>query len=65
MKPVELCQILMAFTETETMDEELIALFQAEFKGRFESMEPLDSSQFYYCFTKLGYKGDGMFYKYL
>jgi hypothetical protein len=28
-------------------------------------MEPIDSSTFYYCFTKLGHKGDGLFYKYI
>jgi|LauGreDrversion4_2_1035121.scaffolds.fasta_scaffold40014_3 hypothetical protein len=28
-------------------------------------MNPQDSSQFYYCFTKLGFVGDGMFYKYV
>jgi hypothetical protein len=28
-------------------------------------MNPMDSSTFYYCFTKLEWKGDGMFYKYL
>ena len=28
-------------------------------------MIPEDSSTFYYCFTKLGFEGDGLFYKYL
>ena len=28
-------------------------------------MTPEDISQFYYCYTKLGFKGDGLFYKYL
>jgi len=65
MKPVELCQVLMALTEKGAMDGELIESFQTEFKGRFEAMNPMDSSTFYYCFTKLEWKGDGMFYKYL
>lgn len=47
------------------MDAELIEQFQVEFGGRFESMNPIDSSTFYYCFTKLGFKGDGIFYKYV
>ena len=53
MKPVELCQILMAFTERGAMDDELVDSFQTEFKGRFEVMNPMDSSTFYYCYTKL------------
>jgi hypothetical protein len=53
MKPVELCQILMAFTERGAMDDELVDSFQTEFKGRFEAMNPMDSSTFYYCYTKL------------
>lgn len=28
-------------------------------------MNPQDSSVFYYCFTKLGFKGTGMFYRHL
>jgi hypothetical protein len=58
----------MAFTEVQDgvlMDAELIEQFQVEFKGRFESMNPIDSSTFYYCFTKLGFQGDGLFYKYV
>ena len=55
----------MALTEKGAMDGELIESFQTEFKGRFEAMNPMDSSTFYYCFTKLEWKGDGMFYKYL
>jgi hypothetical protein len=55
----------MAFTERGAMDEELIESFQVEFKGRYEAMNPMDSSTFYYCFTKLEHKGDGIFYKYI
>jgi len=47
------------------MDKDIIDQFELEFKGRFESMNPEDSSQFYYCFTKLGHVGDGILYKYL
>ena len=28
-------------------------------------MNATDISQYYYCFTKLGFKGDGTFYRYL
>ena len=28
-------------------------------------MKPEDSATFYYCFTKAGFKGSGLFYKYL
>ena len=70
MKPVELCQILMAFTDLHSeehpiLDADLLSKFELEFKGRFEAMNPQDCSQFYYCFTKLGFIGDGLFYKYL
>jgi len=74
MKPVELCQVLMAFTECQeslTADEEplmdaaMIERFESEFKGRFEAMNPSDTSQYYFCFTKLGFVGEGLFYKYL
>lgn len=69
LKPVELCQILMAYTEcdedSQLMDDSLIAQFEMEFKGRYEAMNPIDSSTYYYCFTKLGFRGDGLFYKYV
>ena len=28
-------------------------------------MNPEDTSKYYYCFTKLGFKGEGKFYKYI
>lgn len=28
-------------------------------------MKPVDIATFYYCFTKIGFKGEGLFYKYL
>ena len=28
-------------------------------------MKPEDSATFYYCFTKAGFKGSGIFYKYI
>lgn len=43
----------------------MLEIFEVEFKGKYESMNPMDSSTYYYCFTKLGWKGDGTFYKYL
>ena len=64
-KPVELCQVLRAFTNSDLMTPEMVKAFEIEFGGRYESMNPDDISQFYYCFTKLGFVGDGLFYKYL
>ena len=64
-KPIELCQVLNAFTECGLMDEELIEIFTQSFKSNFESMNPMDCAMFYYCFTKLGFVGHGRFYKYL
>jgi hypothetical protein len=32
---------------------------------KFEDMNPLDSATFYHYFTKLGFKGNGLFYKHL
>lgn len=28
-------------------------------------MNPIDIATFYYCFTKIGFKGEGLFYKYI
>jgi hypothetical protein len=28
-------------------------------------MKPIDIANFYYCYTKIGFKGEGLFYKYL
>jgi hypothetical protein len=52
-------------TESDCIDDQLMTIFEEEFKGKFEAMKPEDISQFYYCFTKAGFKGDGRFYKYL
>ena len=59
------CQESLTIEEPALMDAQLIEHFETEFKGRFEAMNPSDSSQFYYCFTKLGFAGEGIFYKYL
>ena len=64
-KPVELCQVLISYTENGMMDDEMIEVFQQQFKGRYEQMKPEDSAAFYYCYTKLGHLGEGEFYKYL
>ena len=64
-KPVELCQVLTSYTECGMMDEEMIEVFQQQFKGSYERMKPEDSATFYYCYTKLGFLGHGDFYKYL
>lgn len=63
MKPVEMCMVLLAYTESECCDAELQLLMEEEFMGKYEAMNPSDISQFYYCFTKLGFAGDGRFYK--
>ena len=55
----------MAYTESGMLDEEMIIRFQEEFKGRFESMKAIDIATFYYCYTKIGFKGEGLFYKYI
>jgi len=64
-KPVELCQVLIAYTEEGLLDEGMLEAFEMQFKVRYEDMKPEDSATFYYCFTKAGYKGTGIFYKYL
>ena len=64
-KPVELCQVLLAYTEEGALDDTLLESFEAHYKVRHEEMKPIDSATFYYCFTKAGFKGDGLFYKYL
>jgi hypothetical protein len=35
------------------------------FKNKFEHMNAEDISKIYYCFTEMGFKGEGRFYKYL
>ena len=47
------------------IDDEMIRKFQEEFAGRYEAMRPIDSATFYLCFTKIGFKGEGIFYKYI
>ena len=36
-----------------------------QYREKHEDMNPLDSATFYYYFTKQGFLGDGLFYKYL
>ena len=43
-KPVELCQVLRAFTESDNMTPEMVKAFEIEFGGRYESMKPDDIS---------------------
>ena len=64
-KPVELCQILTAYTEEGMIDDAMLEAFEAQFKVKFEDMNPEDTATYYYCFTKAGFKGSGSFYKYL
>ena len=47
------------------LDDEMVKRFQEEFAGRYETMKPIDIATFYYCFTKIGFKGEGIFYKYI
>ena len=58
-KPVELCQVLLAYTEEGMLDDGMIEAFEMEYKVKFENMKPEDSATFYYCFTKAGFKGSG------
>ena len=64
-KPIELCQVLTAYTESGIIDDAMLEAFELNYKGRYEDMQPIDSATFYYCFTKAGFKGSGLFYKYL
>ena len=57
--------MLMAYTQSDKMNESLIKLFESAFKEKFEEMNAEDISKFYFCFTKLGFKGEGTFYRYL
>ena len=64
-KPVELCQVLRAYTESGLLDEKMIDVFATQFNARHEEMRPEDCATFYECFTKAGFAGPGKFYKYL
>ena len=64
-KPKEVVQFLMAYTETNKMTEQLFTSFEQVFIRKFEEMNAEDISKYYYCFTKLGFKGSGIFYKHL
>ena len=45
--------------------EDLLPLFENEFKERYEAMNPEDISKYYYCFTRADRYGSGRFYKFL
>ena len=47
------------------IDDAMLEAFEAQFKVKFEDMNPEDTATYYYCFTKAGFKGSGSFYKYL
>ena len=55
----------MAYTETKYITEKFLEVFENEFKGKYEQMNPEDIAKTYYCFTEAGFKGSGIFYKYL
>ena len=55
----------MAYTDANLMSDVLLKTFESEFKAKFEEMNAEDISKYYYCFTKLGFRGEGTFYKYL
>jgi hypothetical protein len=57
--------VLTAYTEESYMDEQLLQAFETAFENKYEEMQPVDTATFYYYFTKLGFKGDGIFYKFL
>lgn len=64
-KPKEIVSMLMAYTENDKMTDDLLVHFENVFKEKFEDVNAEDISKYYYCFTKLGFKGEGAFYKYL
>ena len=45
------------------MDEKTLLLLESAFMEKYEEMQPVDTATFYYYFTKLGFKGDGEFYR--
>lgn len=55
----------MAYTSTKLMVSELENIVENDFKGKYEHMNAEDVSKIYYCFTEIGFKGDGTFYKYI
>jgi len=57
--------VLLAYTEEGLIDDTMLAEFETQYKVRYEDMKPEDSATFYYCFTKAGFKGSGVFYKYI
>ena len=57
--------MLMAYTDSGLMNDALLARFEMQFKSKFEAMNAEDISKYYYCFTELGFKGEGTFYAYL
>lgn len=56
---------MTAYTEEGLLDDAMLEAFELQYKVRYEDMKPEDSATFYYCFTKAGFKGSGIFYKYL
>ena len=64
-KPKELASMLMAYTTTGKINDSTLKYFESEFKSKFEEMNAEDISKYYYCFTHLGFKGEGTFYRYL
>ena len=57
--------VLTAYAETDQLDDKLQVALQMQYREKHEDMNPLDSATFYYYFTKQGFLGDGLFYKYL
>ena len=62
--PRELCQLLMAYSNNDLV-EDLLPHFENEFKQRYEAMNPEDVSKYYHCFTRANRYGSGHFYKYI
>lgn len=65
MKPREMISILMAYSESDKLDEQLLEQFESNFRQKFEYMNPEDISKFYYCMTKADRYGSGRLYKFL
>jgi len=64
-KTKEMTSILMAYTETKLLTDDFLEVYESVFKSKYEMMNPEDISKTYYCFTEAGFKGSGLFYKYL
>ena len=68
-KPSELTCILYAYQQSgffgNGQNPDFLKQFEDEFKSKHEMMNAEDISKYYFCFTEIGFYGEGRFYKYL